>query len=127
VPDLFSPHGIATWRARLEDSESFRAAARGWSGTVLLVADDPGASAATYLRVEDGRLIAARPAEAVDREAAEFVLRADRATWEALADGRAELVSSALTGRLHLDRGAVHRLVPHARAASAMLRAGTEE
>jgi hypothetical protein len=39
-----------------------------------------------------------------------------------LATGRLELVTAALTGRLHLDKGQVLRLVPHARAASAMLR-----
>lgn len=121
--DLFSPAGIAAWRTRLEASDLFHDAARGWSGTVLLVADDPDANAATFLAVEAGRLTAAHPAEVADRERAEFILRASRDTWDALANGQAELITAALTGRLRLDKGAVQRLVPHARAASAMLRA----
>jgi hypothetical protein len=124
VSDLFSPAGIAAWRARLETSGTFRAAARGWSGTVLLVEDEHPEGRATFLAIASGALISARPALPGDREAAEFILRAGHATWEALASGRAELISAALTGRLHLDKGEVHRLVPHARAASAMLREG---
>jgi len=124
VPDLFSPAGIAAWRARLDASDHFRDAARGWTGTVLLVEEHGTAPRATFLTVNAGTLTVARAAEAADHDAAEFVLRASGEVWDGLAAGRIELVTAALTGQLHLDKGQVLRLVPHARAASAMLREG---
>lgn len=120
MPDLFTPSGIAAWRARLDASEQFRTAARGWTGSVLLV--DDSKHRATYVAIDDGVINAAREADTGDRDAAEFVLRASAETWAKLVSGRLELMTAALSGLLHLDRGKVLRLLPHAGAAAAMLR-----
>lgn len=124
MPDLFTPEGIAAWRATLEHSAAFREAAGDWTGTLLLVDGDAEAPArTTYLSLADGRIVAARPGEAADGAAAEFVLAADRATWEGLVRGQEDLLACAMRGTLRLVRGQVFRLLPHARAAAAMLRA----
>jgi putative sterol carrier protein len=123
MPDLFSPDGIAAWRARLDGSEAFRSAARGWSGTVLLVErDDTGAGRSTFIALDDGALLHSRPATTTDIQDAEFVLRASADTWHDLVRGEVELIAAALRGALRLERGSVFRLMPHAGAASAMLR-----
>ena len=123
MPDLFSVDGIAAWRARLDASESFRTAARGWSGSVLLVEhDDAGALRNTYIALDDGALLHSRLATDTDIRDAEFVLRASTDTWRNLVHGEVELIAAALRGALRLERGSVFRLIPHAGAASAMLR-----
>lgn len=124
MPDLFSPAGIAAWRAHLERSADFRRAAKGWTGTVLLV-EQAAADAArtTYIAIDDGAIREARPGTATDRETAEFVLSATGGTWSALTESREELLGAAMRGSLRLERGQVWRLLPHAGAASAMLRA----
>ncbi len=124
VPDLFSPDGIAAWRTLLSASAEFREAAGRWSGTLLLVEGEAASpSRATWLALADGAIAEARPAEPIDRERAEFVLAAPAGTWADLIAGREELLMAALRGELRLERGQVFRLLPHARAASAMLRA----
>ena len=124
MPDLFSPAGITAWRTHLETSEEFHRAARGWTGTVLLV--EGGAAEAkrsTWIAIDDGAIREARPDNGADQTAAEFVLSADAGTWEALTRGREELLGAAMRGALRLERGQVWRLLPHAKAAAAMLRA----
>jgi putative sterol carrier protein len=123
MSDLFSEAGIATWRARLDASEAFHRAARGWSGTVLLIErESSDRHRSTYIAVDNGTLAASRPATASDMTDAEFVLEASPATWQALVRGELELIATALKGALRLERGSVFRLIPHAGAASAMLR-----
>jgi putative sterol carrier protein len=123
MPDLFSVDGIAAWRARLDSSDAFHRAARGWSGTVLLVERyEHQPQRATYIAVSDGTLAASRPATAADQSDAEFVLEAGPDTWRGLARGELELIAAALKGALRLERGSVFRLIPHAGAAAAMLR-----
>ena len=124
VPDLFSPDGIASWQAMLRDSDDFRAAAGRWSGTLVLIEGDAGnPTRATWLALADGAIAEARPAGPDDQEQAEFVLSAEAQTWADLVAGRDELLTAAFRGALRLERGQVFRLLPHARAASAMLRA----
>jgi putative sterol carrier protein len=123
MPDLFSPAGIAAWRARLDASTTFRDAARGWSGTVLLV--ERGGAAPlrrTFVGIGDGQLIVSREATELDARDAEFVLEATHDTWQGLVSGEIELIAAAMRGALRLERGSVFRLAPHAGAASAMLR-----
>lgn len=123
MPDLFSEAGIATWRARLDASEAFHRAARGWSGTVLLVErESSDRHRSTYIAVDNGTLAASRLATAGDIVDAEFVLEASPDTWQGLVRGELELIGAALKGALRLERGSVFRLIPHAGAASAMLR-----
>ena len=125
--DLFAPDGIAAWRAHLDASEAFARAAGSWTGTLLLVeGSDAAPTRTTWLELADGRIVAARPAVPADREAAEFVLAAEPATWEGLVRGRVELIAAAMRGELRLVAGSVFRLLPHARAASAMLQAAAE-
>lgn len=124
MPDLFTAAGITAWRTLLADSDDFRRAADKWSGTLLLVESDaPAPGRATWLALEDGAIIEARPARPDDDAGAEFVLAATAATWDALVRGRDDLMGAAFRGALRLERGQVLRLLPHARAAAAMLRA----
>jgi putative sterol carrier protein len=122
--DLFSAEGITAWQAHLADSEEFARAAGSWSGTMLLIeGSESEPSRATWLEVTEGTVRAARPAMTADRAAAEFVLAASAASWQAIVTGKTELIGAAMRGELHLVSGSVFRLLPHARAASAMLRA----
>ncbi len=112
----------------LRESDDFREAAGHWSGTlVLLEGDADRPTRATWLALVDGVIAEARPARPGDQEEAEFVLSAEAQTWADLIAGRDELITAAFRGALRLERGQVFRLLPHARAASAMLRAAGEK
>jgi putative sterol carrier protein len=128
MPDLFSPAGIAAWRSHLDQSDEFHRAAKGWTGAVLLVEGSlVGAARTTWIAIDDGAIIDARPGSGADHDAAEFVLSADADTWAALIAGREELLGAAMRGAMRLERGQVWRLLPHARAASVMLRAAGDK
>lgn len=122
--DFFSPDGLAAWRRHLEQSAEFAAAARGWTGTLLL-RETGGADSdrRTWIALTDGVLQELRAGAVDDEEAAEFVLAADLTTWRGLVDGSRDLAKAAFTGELKLERGSVMRLLPHAKAAVALLRA----
>jgi putative sterol carrier protein len=122
--DLFSPDGINAWRDHLHSSDDFSKAAGNWRGTMLLVEGSGIAGGrATWLEVGDGKILEARPGKGDDHRLAEFVLAADAGTWVALVTGKVELVAAAMAGRLKLVSGSVLKLLPHASAASKMLKA----
>jgi putative sterol carrier protein len=117
--------------ARLNERESYRAAAAGWHGaTVLSMAADPERGVATersvWLDLEDGACRGARVAGASDVEGAAYVLRADPVTWERLLSGELEPVSAVMTGKLNLTRGNLFTLAKHAAAAREMVAAAGE-
>lgn len=121
--DLFTTDGLAAWQGHLTHSPEFSDAARGWTGTLLLREFASGTARRVWVALDDGRLLDLRLGTEADELTAEFVLVAEPATWRGLADGSRDLAKAAFTGELKLERGAVMRLLPHAKAAVALLRA----
>lgn len=89
---------------------------------MIIEGNAPDPDRATYVALDQGAIIATRPAVGDDAETAEFVLKASAATWQQLMRGELELIVAAMSGRIKLERGSVLRLIPHARAASVLLR-----
>lgn len=127
------------WAARLGEalrtSESYRHAARTWEGAVVLDwCDAPaatgevtshGSSAAqrgVFLDLHHGDCHAARLATDADYERARFVLSADREGWEMLLTGRIAPTMAIVRGKLKVLKGSVGALMPHAQAASELVR-----
>ena len=126
MPSLFTPDGIARWQAHLTGSAVFAEAAAGWYGTLVLIASDTEPPAHTLVRVEDGTCREARVAGPADIDRADFVLSATTPTWLALIAARTTPTMAAMTGRLHLDKGDLFALIPHAKAAAELLAAAAD-
>lgn len=126
LPSLFTPEGIARWQAHLNGSPVFAEAAAGWVGTLVLRVLETEPQARTFVRVDDGRCSEARLAGADDLEVADFVLSATTTTWLALIAARTTPTMAAMTGRLHLEKGDLFALIPHAKAAAELLAAAAE-
>ncbi|MEO5824395.1 MAG: hypothetical protein ABIR59_00735 [Gemmatimonadales bacterium] len=128
MPDLFSSKGLAAWHQRLEASPAFRAAARDWSGTIVLRERRSGSkSRRTWIELAGGRLIALRAADANDEASAEFVLEGSPATWRDLVAGSRDLAAAALAGEVALQRGSIWKLIPHVKAAASLLAAARSD
>lgn len=117
--------------ARLNERESYRAAAAGWQGaTVLSMSADPDrgvpAERSVWLDLEDGACRGARVAGADDVERAAYVLHADPSTWQRLLAGELEPVAAVMSGKLKLTRGNLFALAKYAAAAREMLAAAGE-
>lgn len=124
MDDFFTSDGLAVWQGHLTGSPDFADAARGWTGTLLLrEIVIPGEARRIWIALDDGDLLDLRVGTVADEATAEFVLAAEPATWQGLIDGSRDLAKAAFTGELKLQRGSVLRLLPHARAAAALLRA----
>ena len=126
LPSLFTPEGIARWQAHLNGSAVFAESAAGWVGTLVLVASDVEPPSHTLVRVDDGRCTEARTADVADRDPADFVLSATTTTWLALIAARTTPTMAAMTGRLHLEKGDLFALIPHAKAAAELLAAAAD-
>lgn len=128
MDDFFTSEGLAVWQGHLTDSPDFADAARGWTGTLLLrevhAGNEPRRA---WIALDDGDLLDLRIGTQEDEDAAEFVLVAEPNTWRGLVDGSRDLAKAAFTGELKLERGSMLRLLPHARAAAALLRAARGE
>ena len=125
--DLFSPSGITAWQQRLNASDRFAEAAKGWSGKLLLIEkSDADNDRSTWVVVGDGRCAEARVATTSDEANADFVLSANAATWSDLVAARTTPATAALLGRLHLIKGEVMALIPHAKAAAELLAAAAD-
>ena len=126
MPSLFTPDGIARWHQHLNGSTRFAEASAGWVGTLVLVEGDAEPRRYTLVRVDNGRCTAARAGSDADIAEADFVLSASGATWNALVGGHTTPTKAALFGTLHLEKGDLFSLIPHAKAAAELLAAAAE-
>ncbi len=122
---LFSAEWAERWCTALGQSATFRDAAAGWVGTVALVMRETGGEIAGAAIVDagDGRCRSARAASADDLASAAYVFEAPAAAWNEVFSGRVQPAMALMTGRLRLARGSLASLLPHARAAAAMISA----
>ena len=135
---LFSDAWAVALGEALRSSERYRKAAAGWEGAVVLEWSDApateGASAhegaasgtsvgcGVFLDLHQGDCRAARMASVADYDAARFVLSADLKAWRTMLDGAMAPTMAILRGKLKVQKGSVGALMPHAHAASELVR-----
>ncbi len=125
--DLFSSAGISAWQQRLNSSKRFAESAASWKGRLLLIEKaEAGDDRSTWVIVEDGRCVEARNGSAADNAGADFILSANASTWADLIAARVTPATAAMLGKLHLIKGNVMALIPHASAAAELLAAAAE-
>jgi putative sterol carrier protein len=129
--EVFTDEWCAACCERLNARDSYRQAAAGWQGAVVLVmtadeAQGVGAERAVWIDAHDGVCRESRVATPADRAAAAYVLHADRAGWKRLLAGEADPVSSMMTGKLRLAKGSLFALAKYAQAAREMVLAAGE-
>lgn len=129
--EVFTGEWCTACCAQLNARESYREAAAGWEGTVVLVMTaDPAqgvdAERAVWIDAHHGACREARPATAADLASATYVLQSDPAGWKRLLAGEADPVSSMMTGKLRLTRGSLFALAKYAQAAREMVLAAGE-
>jgi putative sterol carrier protein len=129
--EVFTEEWCTACCGRLNARESYREAAAGWEGSVVLVMTaDPAqgvdAERAVWIDPHHGACRDARVATAADLESATYVLQADPAGWKRLLAGDADPVSSLMTGKLRLTRGGLFALAKYAAAAREMVLAAGE-
>ena len=126
APELFGPESAERLERELETNEPYRAAAAAWRGSLafsLLPDGTPGfpASRGLFLDLAHGSCRAARPALPGDIENATFCLTGPAAVWLRLLSGALEPGVALMGGGLKLTRGSLFSLLPHLRAAKALL------
>ena len=127
---LFSDRSASALGDALQQSASFRAAAGRWEDAVVLEWSDAPKSAlasdamfcGVYLSLHGGDCRVARVATADDYEHARIVMSADLETWNSLLAGEMTPTMALLWGRLKLTKGTMAALIPHAGAASEVVR-----
>jgi putative sterol carrier protein len=129
--EVFTDGWCTACCARLNARDSYRQAAAGWEGAVVLVMTADGAHGidaerAVWIDAHDGVCRESRVATDADRAAAAYVLQADPAGWKRLLAGDADPVSSMMTGKLRLTRGSLFALARYAQAAREMVLAAGE-
>lgn len=124
--EVFTEEWCAACCERLNARESYREAAAGWEGTVVLVMTaDPAqgvdAERAVWIDPHHGVCRGARPATGADRASAAYELQSDPGGWKRLLSGDADPVSALMTGKLRLTRGNLFALAKYAAAAREMV------
>lgn len=118
------------WAKRLEAelgaSEAYRAAAASWKGSLAFVLEPDGTPGyserrCVFLDLAYGNTRAVRPALSGDLDTATFQLSGPAAVWLRLLTGDLESGAALMGGGLKLTRGSLFSLLPHLRAAEALL------
>ena len=130
---LFSEAWAEALGEALRNSQSYRRAAQDWEGAVVLDWNDApsaalalhgGTSAAcgVFLDLQHGDCRVARMATHADYASARFVLSADLEAWTTLLAGRISPTMALMRGKLKVQNGSIGALLPHAHAASELVR-----
>ncbi|MEO8198802.1 MAG: SCP2 sterol-binding domain-containing protein [Thermoanaerobaculia bacterium] len=126
APELFGPEWAERLERELAVNEPYRAAAASWKGSLafdLRPDGTPGfpAGRGLFLDLAHGSCRAARPALPGDLESANFCLTGPATVWIRLLQGDLEPGAALMGGGLKLTRGSFFSLLPHLRAAQALL------
>ncbi|GGM96185.1 Fis family transcriptional regulator [Thermus composti] len=125
----FSEAWAQAYCEKLSQSEAYRKAAATWEGSLALsVRPDPQAGfpqgVSVVLDLWHG---ACRGVKVVEGEAeADFVIQADRATWQEVLEGRLEPLTALMRGLLELKKGSIAALAPYAQAAQELVKVARE-
>jgi putative sterol carrier protein len=125
-PELFGPEWAERLERELAVSERYRAAAASWKGSLAFELQPDGTPGfpvgrGLFLDLAHGNCRAARPAMAGDLESATFCLSGPASTWLRLLGGTLEPGAALMGGGLKLSRGSFFSLLPHLKAAQALL------
>lgn len=130
--EVFTEEWAREWCAALNGSETYRAAAATWEGSVALVmrsdaggGDGGDGDRAVFLDLWHGECRAARRATADDLVRATYVLEATASDWRELLEGRMVPAMALLAGRLRLTRGSLATLLPYVGAARELVATAT--
>jgi putative sterol carrier protein len=124
-PDLFGPDWAWRLERELEASETYRAAAASWKGSLAFVLEPDETRGfperrAVYLDLVHGTARAVRPAMPRDLDIATFRVHGPAEVWQRLLAGDLEPGSALMGGGLELVRGSLFSLLPHLKAARAL-------
>lgn len=124
--ELFGPEWAERLERELAANEPYRNAAASWKGSLAFSLQPDGtpgfpASRGLFLDLAHGSCRAARPALPGDLESATFCLSGPAAVWLRLLVGELEPGAALMGGGLKLVRGSFFSLLPHLRAAQALL------
>lgn len=124
--EVFTGEWCVACREQMNRRESYRTAAAGWQGAVVLLMSADAAHGieedrAVWLDMRDGRCLGTRMATDEDLQTAAYVFRADPASWKRLLAGETDPVSAVMQGRLKLARGNLFTLARYAGAAREMV------
>lgn len=126
APELFGPEWAERLERELAVNERYRAAAASWKGSLAFALQPDGTPGyptgrGLFLDLAHGSCRAARPALPGDLESATFCLAGPAAIWLRLLGGTLEPGVALMGGGLKLTRGSLFSLLPHLRAAQALL------
>jgi putative sterol carrier protein len=126
MSEIFTDDWARQWCRAVRDNETYRQAAAGWEGAILVVMSaDPAMgvprSRAVHLELTDGDCRNGRKATPDDRDDAVFELRATPEVWKRLLAGEMEPIWGLMSGKIELARGSISKLIPYARAAKELV------
>lgn len=125
-PELFGSDWAALLERELGASETYRAAAAAWKGSLAFVLLPDGSTQfperrRLFLDLAHGSARAVRPALPGDVEGAAYCLEGPASVWLRLLAGDLDAGVALMGGGLKLARGSMFTLLPHLKAASALL------
>jgi putative sterol carrier protein len=126
TPELFGPAWVERFERELGANGPFRVAAAKWKGSLALSLTPDGSHGfdderAVFLDLAHGSAHAVRAALPGDLAAANFCLQAPASVWVRLLSGELEPAPAIMGGGLKLSRGSLFSLLPHIKAAQALL------
>lgn len=123
---IFSDSWTVAWATELVASEAYQRAASTWEGSIVLsMAQADGGEQAAYVDLWHGECRAARAATEDDLATADYLIRAELATWRKVMEGELDPVFGLMSGRLKLARGSLARLLPYVEASKELVAAAS--
>ncbi|MCH9651377.1 MAG: R2-like ligand-binding oxidase [Deltaproteobacteria bacterium] len=120
--NLFSASWIEVLTRRLAEDETYRRDAARWEGDLILTLSGEGEQApGAYLDLWHGQCRAGRVAQEKDYLQARYVIQGPAGVWQQLFQGSLGPLAALASRKLRLERGSLFQLLPHAKAAEALV------
>lgn len=124
--EIFTEEWAQAWCARINENDSYRAAAQKWEGAIVLVMGSDASfgieeERAVIADLWHGECRSGHAAGETERSEAPFVIAGTPAVWKKVLAGEADPIVSLVGGKLKLARGGLFKLLPFAKAAKEMV------
>jgi len=119
--DRYTIEWAEAWAARLSQDTQWAESAKSWKWSVLIRV---GSDSAWFLDLFRGECRTIRVAHS--DESADFILAADRATWDRILDGNLAPMVAIMQGAVSLEKGSILTLGRFAKSATLLLEAAMQ-
>ena len=122
----FSEEWTKLFEEKINSNEEFKRTAHDWNSSLVLSMTSENTENFVFLNLQSGKCCEAKVAANSDLEIAEFIISANKESWQKILQGSLDPMMAVMTKKLELKKGNVGALIKNVEAAKVLIKTATQ-